>query len=205
MALSTIGAFWAVSVLFVLTPGADWAYAMAAGLRHRTVMPSVGGLLVGHVVATVAVAAGVAAVVARSSVVLTALTAAGAAYLLWLGVNTLIHPSTPTVGTGPDTSSVLRQFASGAATSTLNPKVFLLFLALLPQFTDTGGRWPVAVQIMVLGVVHVLTCAAVYSVVGTGAKTVLGARPSLARSVSRLAGVAMVAIGILLVLERVIA
>ena len=37
---SAVVAFWAVSLMFVLTPGADWAYAIAAGLRHRTVVPA---------------------------------------------------------------------------------------------------------------------------------------------------------------------
>jgi threonine/homoserine/homoserine lactone efflux protein len=43
MAGGTVAAFWAVSFLFVVTPGADWAYAIAAGLRHRVVLPAVGG------------------------------------------------------------------------------------------------------------------------------------------------------------------
>jgi hypothetical protein len=47
MASGTMAAFWAVSFLFVITPGADWAYVIAAGLRHRVVLPAVGGLLVG--------------------------------------------------------------------------------------------------------------------------------------------------------------
>jgi hypothetical protein len=89
MSVGTVAAFWAVSFLFVITPGADWAYAMAAGLRHRTVLPAVGGLLAGHLAATGAVAAGVATMVARSPTILAALTLAGAAYLIWLGVTTL--------------------------------------------------------------------------------------------------------------------
>jgi threonine/homoserine/homoserine lactone efflux protein len=201
--IDTVVAFWAVSVLFVLTPGADWAYAMAAGIRHRTVVPSVGGLLVGHVAATFAVAAGIAALVARSPIVLTALTVVGTAYLVWLGIGTLNHPSTPIAGSEPDTTSWLRRFSSGAATSTLNPKVFLLFMALLPQFTDSSGSWPVAAQIMILGTVHVMTCAAAYYVAGAGAGVVLSTRPSVVRSVTRLAGAAMVANGVLLLLERV--
>ena len=52
MAGGTVAAFWAVSFLFVITPGADWAYAIAAGLRHRVVLPAVGGLVVGHLAAT---------------------------------------------------------------------------------------------------------------------------------------------------------
>ena len=66
MASSTVAAFWAVSFLFVVTPGADWAYAIAAGLRHRVVLPAVGGLLAGHLAATAVVAAGVGALVTRS-------------------------------------------------------------------------------------------------------------------------------------------
>jgi threonine/homoserine/homoserine lactone efflux protein len=83
VALGTAAAFWAVSLLFVITPGADWAYAIAAGLRHRTVVPAVGGLLAGHLLATVVVAAGVAALVAGSPAVLIALTVTGAA--IWSG------------------------------------------------------------------------------------------------------------------------
>ena len=97
MPVGTIAAFWGVSFLFVITPGADWAYAMAAGLRNRTVLPAVGGLLIGHLIATAAVAAGVAVLVARSPLVLTTLTVAGAAYLIWLGLGTLRHPGLPEV------------------------------------------------------------------------------------------------------------
>ena len=130
MTVGTVVAFWAVSLLFVLTPGADWAYAIAAGLGHRTVLPAVGGLLVGHLAATVAVAAGVAALVARSLMVLTVLTVVGAAYLVWLGIATLARPSALDASAERPADSWVRQAMKGAATSALNPKVFLLFLAL---------------------------------------------------------------------------
>src|SRR4249920_2202347 len=95
MAGSTVAAFWAVSFLLVITPGADWAYAITAGLRHRSVVPAVGGLLSGHLVATLVVAAGVAALLARSPAVMTVLTVAGALYLVWLGVGTFRYPPAP--------------------------------------------------------------------------------------------------------------
>ena len=66
MSISALTAFWGVSVLFVVTPGADWAYAITAGRRQRSVVPAVGGLLAGHLAATLAVAAGLAALMARS-------------------------------------------------------------------------------------------------------------------------------------------
>ncbi|GAA0977300.1 LysE family transporter [Acrocarpospora macrocephala] len=204
MAVGTVAAFWAVSLMFVVTPGADWAYAIAAGLRHRTVLPAVSGLLAGHLAATVVVAAGVAALVARSPLVMTALTVTGAAYLVWLGIGTLARPSAPQAGAKQAAGSWVRQLVKGAGISGLNPKVFLLFLALLPQFTDPDAGWPPAVQIMVLGLVHVASCAVVYTAVGAGARRVLRARPAAARAVSRFSGAAMVAIGVLLLVEQLV-
>jgi threonine/homoserine/homoserine lactone efflux protein len=159
----TVAAFWAVSFLLVITPGADWAYAIAAGLRHRLVFPAVGGLLAGHLAATAVVAAGVGAFVARSPLVLTVLTAVGAAYLVWLGIGMLAHPAALQTHAENASGSWLRQAAKGAGVSGLNPKVFLLFLALLPQFTNPNASWPVAVQILVLGLVHVASCAVIYT------------------------------------------
>ena len=202
MAFGTVAAFWAVSFLFVLTPGADWAYAMSAGLRHRTVLPAVGGLLTGHLVATAVVAAGVGAVVAGSPVVLTVLTVAGSAYLVWMGIGMLRRPAIPQAGEKQVSGSWARQILKGAGISGLNPKLFLLFLALLPPFTDPGGAWPVAGQIVVLGLVHVASCAVVYTGVGAGARLVLRTRPSAARTVTRFSGAAMVAIGLFLLAEQ---
>ena len=204
MAGGTVAAFWAVSFLFVITPGADWAYAIAAGLRHRMVLPAVGGLLVGHLAATAVVAAGVGALVARSPLVLTVLTTVGALYLMWLGIGMLAHPAAPRAYAEKPAGSWLRQAAKGAGISGLNPKVFLLFLALLPQFTDPDAAWPIAWQIVVLGLVHVASCAAVYTGVGTVARRVLRAQPTAARAVTRFSGTAMIVIGVVLLAEQLI-
>ena len=204
MSASSVAAFWGVSFLFVITPGADWAYAIAAGLRHQRVSPAVGGLLSGHLAATAVVAAGVAAVVAETAGLLTAITVAGAGYLAWLGYQTLTEPAVLPQAGEPVSGSWLRQAGRGAVISGTNPKVFLLFLALLPQFTDPDAAWPLAAQIVSLGLVHVASCAIVYTVIGLGARQVLGARPGAARAVVRTSGAAMVAIGAVLVVEQLI-
>lgn len=49
MTLPALFSFWAFSMMFVLTPGADWAYAMSAGIRGRFVVSAVVGLLTGYV------------------------------------------------------------------------------------------------------------------------------------------------------------
>ncbi len=204
MAVGSLAAFWAVSILFVLTPGADWAYAIAAGLRHRSVIPAVGGLLTGHLLATVVVAAGVGALVAGAPAVLTVLTVLGAGYLVWLGAGMLTHPPAPEAGADPESGSWLRQAAKGLGISGLNPKVFLLFLALLPQFIDPTGSWPTGTQILALGAVHVASCAVVYTGVGTAARRVLGIRPAAARAVTRCSGAAMIVIGLVLLGEQLL-
>ncbi len=203
MGIAAIAAFWGVSILFVVTPGADWAYAITAGMRRRTI-PAVGGMLTGHVVATVVVAAGVAALVTGLPGALTLLTLAGSLYLIWLGVTTLRRPSVVHAGDPLPATSSASGWLKGFGVSGLNPKVFLLFLAILPQFTDRTSNWPLSVQIAVLGLVHVVSCAVVYLSVGFGAGVVLRSRPTAARIVSRVSGIAMIAIGGILLTERLL-
>lgn len=202
MSLHAFAAFWAVSLLFVITPGADWAYAIAAGLKGRVVIPAVAGLLGGHVAATLIVAAGVGGLVASSPVAMAVLSVAGAGYLLWLGVNMLVKPSVPHAGALQQELSWQRWAFKGLCVSGLNPKVFLLFLALLPQFTEATAPWPVPLQIIALGLVHAASCGVVYLLVGFGSQAVLRARPAAARWVSRLSGACMIIIAAILLIEQ---
>lgn len=195
MALGAVAAFWMVSMMFVMTPGADWAYAITAGLRHRTVTPAVGGMLAGHLVVAGVVAAGVAALVSQSPVVMTVLTSVGAVYLVWLGVAMLVKPAGALAAGEADGGSWRRRAATGFGVSGLNPKVLLLFLALLPQFTDPASQWPLSAQIMTLAAVHVASSAVVYMAVALGSSVVLGSRPAAARAVSMVSGAAMILIG----------
>lgn len=205
MDIGLLVAFWGVSMLFVITPGVDWAYAIASGVQHRGgVMPAVSGMLAGHLVATLIVAAGVAAVLAASPAAMTMLTVAGALYLLGLGIQALRHPAAPELDGGRAPTSGARLFAKGIGISLLNPKVFLLFLALLPQFTSLGAAWPVGVQMVTLGALHVVNCALIYAAVGYGSSAMLTRRPSAARWVGIASGIVMILLGVLLVGEKVV-
>jgi threonine/homoserine/homoserine lactone efflux protein len=201
METTALLAFATVSVLLVLVPGADWAYAIAAGMRDRTPIPAVGGLLLGYVLITAAVAAGLAAVVAARPSLLTGFTLAGAAYLFYLGIATVRRPAQPADANTPALPR-RRAFLRGVGVSGLNPKALLLFLALLPQFVHRGDGWPLAVQIGVLGLLHTGVCALVYSGVAGAARVVLRARPAVARTVSRCSGIAMIVIAAALLAER---
>lgn len=202
MNIDTLAAFWAVSFLFVITPGVDWAYAISAGLHGRRVIPAVAGMLSGHLAATLVVAAGVGGIVARMPVIMTLLTLVGAVYLLWLGANLLAAPAAPIRGTEGDAGSSFKWYVKGFSVSGLNPKVFLLFLALLPQFSDPHSAWSVPMQLIFLGIIHMLSCGAVYLVVGFCAKALLGTRPNAASVINRLSGVVMMVVAITLIAER---
>lgn len=194
-------AFLAVDLVLVLTPGADWAYAIAAGVRGRFVLPAVAGLVAGYAGYTLLAVAGLAVVVASSKGLFTALTVAGAAYLVWLGSGVLARPAAPgaaeTVAASPG-----RVVLKGVGISGLNPKAMLLFVSLFPQFIDPGAAWPVAAQTALFGALHMASCAAVYLVVGVSARVVLATRPGVAQVVSRISGALMIGIGAVLLLTQ---
>lgn len=200
--MSVLTAFWAVSLLFVITPGADWAYAISAGMRGRWVVPAVVGMLSGHLLVTLVVAAGVGSLIAGHPLALTLLTLAGCTYLLWLGANLLLSPAVPQASASGAEDRGARWAFKGLCVSGLNPKVFLLFLALLPQFTDPQSSWPLPLQILLLGLVHLCSSLVIYLLVGYGAKAVLRTRPAAARVVGRLSGGVMIVIALGLIVGQ---
>lgn len=201
MTLALFAAFWAVSILLVITPGMDWAYVISAGIRGRVVVPAVAGLLCGHLLMIAIVVAGVGALLVGNPLALTALTLLGAAYLLWIGCNMLLHRRCP-APVNQRSDSRLRWAGKGVCVSGLNPKVFLLFLALLPQFTDARAEWSVPMQMLALGVVHLISCGPVYLLVGFGSQSVLRTRPQAAKVVGRISGAAMIVIALGLLAEQ---
>ncbi|MEU3824889.1 LysE family translocator [Streptomyces sp. SID161] len=209
--------FLAVDLLLVCVPGADWAYVIATALRGSPVARAVTGLVSGYALHTVLATAGLAVLVAGSPGLLTALTVAGAGYLLWLGWGVLRRPAIPSAagpgdpgaagpgdpgGAGPAAADE-RLFLRGATISGLNPKGLLLYLSVLPQFlTLRGAHLPVPAQTATLGLLHMACCAAVYLTVGVLARALLAARPAAARAVTRTSGAAMLGIGAFLLVER---
>ena len=200
MEMSLVAGFWLVSFLLIMTPGADWAYTISAGIHGRRIVPAVAGLMSGHLLATIVVVAGVGVLIAGHPLALSAITLLGAFYLLWLGISLLRHPAT--VSSASQQGGWNRWVLKGLCISGLNPKVFLLFLALLPQFTDPHGQWPLALQMSALGLMHLLTCTLIYLLVGYGSRALLTSRPQAARVVSRISGGLMVAIAAMLIIEQ---
>jgi threonine/homoserine/homoserine lactone efflux protein len=211
MPVTSIAAFWAVATLLIVVPGADWAFVIGAVTRGHPVVPAVGGLVLGYTGITAVVAAGVGAAVAGSPAILTGLTVVGGLYLTWHGAMTFAHPSTPTVagatagGAAEAAGGCRGVLVKGIGVSGLNPKGLLILLALLPQFTRPHQSLPVAGQIGVLGLVFTVSVAIFYLLLGSFARKILDTRPAATRVLSRVAGIGMVIIGVLLIIQRLTA
>lgn len=202
MSLYILASFWSVATLFILTPGADWACAISAGSGGRQYIPAVMGMAAGHLMATLLVATGLGIVMGQIPAAITLMTLAGAGYLIWTGQTLLRQPAMLLARDKREDFSWRRWALKGFMVSGLNPKVFLLFLALLPQFADQHSSWPLAMQFLTLGLLEVFTCCVVYLFIGFCSRVMLGARPRAAQVISKISGAFMVIIGVVLVCNQ---
>jgi threonine/homoserine/homoserine lactone efflux protein len=207
---SLLFAFWGMDFLLIAVPGPDWAYVLASGLRYRSVYPAVAGIVIGYLILTAIVAAGLGVLVADNSVVMTIITLLGAGYFSYLGAGLLAKPSSlPTAATrgiavGVDGERGWTRVLRGIGVSGLNPKGLLLFVAMLPQFTGTDSSWPIPAQMVLLGLIFTGSCAIFYTTLGLTTRTILRTRPTASHLVSRISGAAMILVGLFLLAERLI-
>jgi len=202
MTLSIVGAFWLVSFLFVVTPGVDWAYAIVSGTKEK-VVPAVSGMLLGHLTVTIIVALGIDALVTSQPLALTIIVIVGALYLLWVGGSLLFKSSEMSESDCKDPGTWVNWLIKGIVVSGLNPKVFLLYLALLPQFTSSSVFLSISNQIVILGLIHILSSAVIYLIVGFGSQAILKSRPVVGQIVSRISGVLMIIISLFLLSDQI--
>ena len=170
--IETLVAFFGVSVLLALTPGPDNIFVLLQSAQRgwRAGMCVVLGLCLGLVGHTAAVALGLAAVFAASSMAFTVLKVVGAAYLAWLAWGALrapasVHEAPPGgAAAAGGNGGALRMVGRGVVMNLTNPKVLVFFLAFLPQFADPaqGGM---ARQIMLLGLVFMLATLLVFGAI----------------------------------------
>ncbi|MHC6591897.1 LysE family translocator [Arthrobacter sp. C152] len=199
-------AFIVVAAALACTPGVDWAYTIAAGLRQRSFVPAVAGLCGGYVLHTVLLVAGLAALLSGMPGVLAWITLAGAGYLLWLGVGTLRtwREASFSAAAAAGAGTQVRTFLQGMGTSGINPKGLLFYVALIPQFVSADAALPVPVQSGLLGLTFVALAGLVYTVVALLSRSLLQSRPGAARVVTLASGVIMVALGAVLLGEQLV-
>lgn len=156
--------------LLVMLPGPDFALVSRVSLLDgaRQGMAAACGVALGITVHTACAIAGISAAIAASAPLFRLLKYAGAAYLFWLGVQSLRQKARPlgaeegqeaVVACGHQVST-RRAFRQGFLTNALNPKAILIFLTLLPQFMAPAAD--VAPQLLEMGAIIAVECLVWY-------------------------------------------
>jgi threonine/homoserine/homoserine lactone efflux protein len=194
---------WFALVVFALTitpgPGVIYVTARAASQGRLAGFASAFGIESGEVLWLVAAATGIGALLAASPDAFTFLRLAGAAYLVFLGIQRWRHAEKVEV---PAPASLGRLFAQGVVTQVLNPKVMVFFVAFLPQFLDPSRA--IGPQVAVLGVVYVAVAVAVdtaYVLASTAvARRLLSSRTAQRRT-AQASAATYVALGVITAVE----
>ena len=203
------GAFIAVSILVIVIPGPDTALvtrnALVAGRRGG--LSTCAGTTVGLVIWSLAASLGVAALLRASEPAFLALKIAGGAYLVYLGVLSLLCAlrGRPAEGSRPGSDrgrlAAPTAFRQGVLSNLGNPKIAVFFTGFLPQFVSTDSATFAA--LLALGLLFAaLTFAwlALYSVLVARAGDLL-LRPRVRRRLDAITGVVLVAFGLRLAAE----
>ena len=195
--------FLGLSALVIVVPGQDTALTIRNALvgSRRGGVATAAGVAGGQTVWTLATAFGVGAVPAASEPAFEALRLAGAAYLVWLGLRTLIGVlrrtgAPPTAGRPAQRSRTA--FRQGLLSNLGNPKMLAFFTSLLPQFASSFAG------LLALGLVFctlTLVWLTVYALVVTRAGALLR-RGRVRRAIEAVTGTVLIALGLRLATEQ---
>jgi threonine/homoserine/homoserine lactone efflux protein len=193
-----LAAFLGVSLLVIVTPGQDTALTIRNTLLggRRAGVRTAAGVAAGQATWTLAASAGVVALLRASAPAFTAVRLVGAAYLVYLGLQTLLRSGhvEPRAGGG----SSRRAFRQGLLSNLGNPKMAVFFTSLLPQFGSSFAAL-VALGLGFCTLTFLWLSGYAWAVARAG--DVLR-RPRIRRALDRVTGVVLVAFGLRLAAER---
>lgn len=203
-----LGVYLGVAVVVIVTPGPDTALTVRNALlggRRGGVLTAV-GVVAGQATWTLASSAGIAAVLAASRPAFTALRYAGAAYLVYLGIQALVAAvrgdgQAAAVGRRPERLPPAAALRQGLVSNLANPKSAVFFTSLLPQFVP-AGRASLA-TLLALGLIYcsiTLAWLSGYAVLVARVGAVL-ARTSVRRAIEAVTGLVLTALGLRLATE----
>ena len=147
--------FALASLALAIVPGPAVLYIRAQSVQggRRAGVVSALGVSTGGMVHVAAAVIGLSAVLAASATAFTIVKIAGAVYLVWLGIRTLMSRDDSIAGRRAE-PTMARTYRQGVIVNVLNPKTALFFLAFLPQFVDPSRT--VSTQVIVLGLTFVV-------------------------------------------------
>lgn len=197
-----IGVSWAL----ILAPGPDMIYVITRGMAHgrRAGILSAIGVVCGILVHTTAAAFGLTFLLKTSAFAFLLVKSIGAAYLIYLGIQTWRDQSSLQLQTSPASAKSSSLFWQGVLSNVFNPKIAIFFLAFLPQFVDRGSTH-VTLQMVVLGLTFAFFGLCFLLVVGYSSGAIgrwLTHRPHYTQVFRRAAGGILIGLGIRLALTE---
>jgi len=196
-----IGLFIAASVLLALAPGPDIVYVLTRSIAQgrKAGLAAAAGFATGCIFHTLLAVLGIAALIRSSPVAFDVVRYAGAAYLVWIGIQALRHASSFSLAQdGGDVKALATIFRQSVIGNALNPKVTLFFLSFFPQFVNTEAGhlgW----QMGLLGVVFMLVTIVVFGAVAYFAGAIgnwVRRTPAIGTRLNVFAGLTFIGLGI---------
>lgn len=196
-------AFGLAALVLIAIPGPSVVFVIGRALSYGrgVALATVLGNSLGLLVIVVLVALGVGVVVQESIVVFSVLKMAGAVYLVWLGIQAIRHRGAFDAGTGrgavaplATTTAVRQGFVVGIS----NPKAFMIFAAVLPQFVDRSAGH-VQVQMLLLGLVAFaigLLSDSLWALVASRLRSWFNASPRRGAALGVVGGTSMIGLGV---------
>jgi threonine/homoserine/homoserine lactone efflux protein len=154
---STIVVFLLAGLGLLAIPGPAVLYIVTRSVTQgrRAGLASVGGIEVANLVHIAAAALGLSALLLTSALAFQAVKYLGAAYLVFLGMRTLLTRSVHTLHVPFPPQRLFHLFAHGFLVNLLNPKTALFYYAFLPQFIHPA-RGSVVTQVLILSLLFAL-------------------------------------------------
>ena len=195
----TLSLFITATLVLVFMPGPNTLYIIARSVQQGTMAGIVSslGVQVGSLFHIAAATLGVSALLLSSALAFSVVKYVGAAYLIYLGVRTLLTREKVAETETVEEKSLSRAFYQGILVSLLNPKAALFFFAFLPQFVN-AKRGSAATQIMFLGAIVVVLGASsdsIYALLSGSVGNLLRGNLRLLRAQRYFAGSVYIGLG----------
>ena len=192
-------ALTAFALIAVPGPSVLFVISRALVLGRRGALATVVGNAFGVYVQVMAVAFGIGAIVERSIAVFTVIKLAGAAYLIFLGIQAIRHRHAlrDVFAVSGDPKTMWRVLAEGFVVGISNPKAIVFFAAVLPQFVDArSGNVPL--QMLVLGAIFLLIALVsdgAWAIGAGAARSWFAKSPARLSRIGGIGGLVMIGIG----------
>ena len=198
--LSNLLTFALAAAVLIAVPGPSVLFVIGRSLAlgRKGGLLSVLGNALGMIPQIVAVALGVGVALAQSVLLFTIVKFAGAAYLVFLGIQAIRHRGRSTTAADPSRSaSTFRVLREGFIVGATNPKSLVFFVAVLPQFVEyTSGAIPL--QLAILGAVFLLIALvsdSIWALVAGTARQWFARSPRRITTLGTTGGAMMIALG----------